>query len=64
MRTPAAALPTATPAAGRAVQLERRRLHTRRHGPLVHPRLVEDHTRGGRFGLGDSTTQSAERRAH
>jgi hypothetical protein len=62
MRTPAT-LPTAAPAAGRAVQFERRRLHTRGHGPLVHPRLVEDHSRGGRFGLGDSTTQSAERRA-
>ncbi len=62
MRAPAA-LPTAAHAAGRAVQLERRRLHTRVHGQLAHPRLVEDHTRGGRFGLGESTTQSAERRA-
>jgi hypothetical protein len=55
-----AGLPTGG-TAGRAVQLERRGLHPWGHGPLVGPRLVEDHARGGRFGLGESTTQSAER---
>jgi hypothetical protein len=60
MRAPAAGPPEGGAAAGRAVQLERRRCHTGRHGPLVHPRLVEHHGRGGWFGS-SGPTQSAER---